>query len=59
MVILGGWVFFMSEVPLYPFHGYADADCGLFANYKGTSLIRNSTLLGPHGGPMIRALWSS
>jgi len=29
------------------------------ARYRGTSLIRNSTPLGPYGRPMPRALWRS
>ena len=43
MVILGGWVFLMSEVPLY----------------RGTSLIRKRLLLGPYSRTMPRVLGGS
>jgi hypothetical protein len=31
----------------------------LHLSYRGTSLIRNQTLLGPYSRPMPRALWWS
>ena len=58
MAVLGGGRFLMSEVPLY--------DVGPLLHVtltshpymcRGTSLIRNSPLVGPYSRTMSRALW--
>ena len=71
MVILEGWVFLMSKVPLYStpqnlkphessLHDFGDwAGEGLHHAYKGTSLVRNCFPLRPYSRPMPRALWWS
>jgi hypothetical protein len=45
-VVLGGVRFLMSEVPLYE-----------VPLYRGTSLIRNSPLVGLNSRTMSRTLW--
>ena len=57
MVVLGWWVFLMSEVPLYRFgarRGRSGAractntsQAGALTPYRGTSLIRNHPPVGP------------
>ena len=66
MVILGVWVFLMSEVPLYERWCVFAAIMGLHAHwdkaehdYMGTSLIRTAGPVGPYSIPMPRDLrWS-
>jgi len=61
MVILGGWVFLVSEVPL---HTMWQEDTDVLAmiyvqGYRGTSLIRKRAPLGSCSRAAPRALWRS
>ena len=62
MVILGGWVFLMSEVPPYrPQFAWGNHQrwIGNGVVYMGTSLIIKRTPLGPYHRPMPRVLGGS
>jgi hypothetical protein len=62
MVILGGWVFLMSEVPLYLSRKREGHECQSIS-YRGTSLIRTPhpprTPLGPQAWAYGRVLGGS
>ena len=58
MAVLGGWVFLMSELPLYLDVRLERQEPEVVA-YSGTSLIRYSRPLGPYRRTMPRALWWS
>ena len=47
----------MREVPLYPGWDGTDAAPVEGPECRGTSLIRNSALLGPYSRTLHRALW--
>ena len=58
MVVLGGGLFLMSEVPiLVLLHAFPGVDPSEMSLARGTSLIRNSAPLGPYSRTMPRALW--
>ena len=61
MVVLGGWVFLMSEVPLSKKQVQELSHSPLVDKLLDppTSRIRNSALLGPYSRPVCRArCWS-
>ena len=51
----GGAQFLMDEAPLYS----CTPEALLQPEYRGTSLTRNSSTLGPESSPMPMALWCS
>ena len=59
MVSLGGGLFLVSEVPLYPCIEDPLAALSTKCVYRGTSLIRNRRPLGTYSTTMPRALWGS